>query len=582
MITKDLNYIKQYWQYLLKYKFTLSIGIALIPTITLCHLVQPVIIKIGIDDVILKGDLPGLYSLTIWLGLCIFLEFVCRALQSFLFQYIGQKTITDIRSDLFDHVTHLSSSYFDKTPLGRVTTRLTSDMEALNESFSSGLVTLIGDLLTFVGIIIFMFLLSPPLTGVTLLVIPPLAFLSNFFRKKLRYYFQQIRSNLSKLNARLQEDLNGIDMIQIFERRERNLTQFKHTNNRYRLANIGSVTYDALLYSLIEALSSIMVAIMIWYGWGQYHQDMVTIGLLVAFIEYINRLFQPLKELSNKFAILQHALVALERIFGTLNGSDHISSGKTSLTTVQGSICFKNISFAYPGHEDKPILKDLSFSVKPGQILALVGPTGSGKTTVARLLTRLYTGYTGAITIDNHDITTLTTASLREQIATVTQDIHLFSDTVNFNIGLNNPAISKDDIIQAAKLTQAHDIILSLPNGYDTRLQQQGQQLSVGQAQLISFARAMASHAPILLLDEATASIDSLSEKLIQKAIQSLLKEKTVIVIAHRLSTIQKADKILALKDGQIIESGTHEELIQQDGFYKRLYQLQFSKKEIG
>ena len=452
-------------------------------------------------------------------------------------------------------------------------------MEALNESFSSGLVTLIGDLLTFVGIIIFMFLLSPPLTGVTLLVIPPLAFLSNFFRKKLRYYFQQIRSNLSTLNTRLQEDLNGIDMIQIFERRDRNLTQFKHTNNRYRLANIGSVTYDALLYSLIEALSSIMVAIMIWYGWGQYHQDMVTIGLLVAFIEYINRLFQPLKELSNKFAILQHALVALERIFGTLNVSNHISSGQTSLTTVQGSICFKNISFAYPGHEDKPILKDLSFSVKPGQVLALVG---SGKTTVARLLTRLYTGYTGAITIDNHDITTLTTTSLREQIATVTQDIHLFSDTVNFNIGLNNPAISKDDIIQAAKLTQAHDIILSLPNGYETRLQQQGQQLSVGQAQLISLARAMASHAPILLLDEATASIDSLSEKLIQKAIQSLLKEKTVIVIAHRLSTIQKADKILALKDGEIIESGTHDELIQQDGFYKRLYQLQFSKKEIG
>ncbi|NQY73176.1 MAG: ABC transporter ATP-binding protein [Candidatus Margulisbacteria bacterium] len=576
-IQQDKDYLIRYWQYLKKYKRLLSVSLILIPCITGFHLVQPYLLKVGIDDYITQGNLTGLSRVALFFGMAVVGEFICRALQSFLFQYVGQKTISTLRVDLFRHVSHLSSSYFDKTPKGIITSRLTSDVESLNESFSSGLVTLVGDVLTLIGILVFMSILSLKLTLVTVVFVPPLILIINFFRVKLRFYYTAIRVTVGKITASLQEQLQGVEIVQLFSRESKNYHHFKDLNKAYRKAVLGSVYFDALLYSIVEAMSSIVIAVMLWYGFAQHLNSAITIGVLVAFIDYIQKFFQPLKELSTKFAVLQQALAALEKIFGTFDIQEHIPSGSLTLPDSKGHMIFKEVSFAYPGHEDKPILKNVSLELNVGSVTALVGPTGSGKTTVGRLMSHLYTGYSGHILLDNHPIQDLDLAFLRSQIAHVSQDIQLFSGSIAFNITMGNPKVSTEAAIDAAKRVQAHDFIQKFPDGYDTVLTHQGGALSLGQAQLISFARALACPSPIILLDEATANVDSLSERLIQKATELIFSQKTVLVIAHRLSTIQKADHIYAMKDGEILEEGSHKALMAKDGFYAKLFQLQFS-----
>ena len=573
----DKKYIVQYWNYLKKHSKLLTVGFILIPFISLLHLFQPYITKYGIDENILKNDYSGLTLTATLFAMCVIGEFISRCLQSFIFQYIGQQTIAEIRKDLFKHVLTFSSSYFDKTPLGTITSRLTTDIEALNDSFASGDVTLLSDLLTLIGIIGFMLYLSPKLTLIAILIVPPLAIISNFFRIKLRYCFNKIRTLTGKMTGMLQEQLHGVSIIQLFGRYSKNYSMFKKINSDYRKANVQSVVYDALLYSLVEAISSVAVALVLWYGWGQYNQSLVTIGLLVAFIEYIQKFFHPLKELSNKFAILQHTLAALEKIFGTFEVRDSIPKGTIPLKSLNEEINFSNVSFAYPSHEDKKILHDLNFKIKKGQTLAIVGPTGSGKTTISRILTKLYIGYTGSITVDNNEIKDIVTKDLRQLSSIVSQDVQLFSSSIKFNITLGNPSVTDEMMVSAAKKVQIHADILGHENGYDSLVQNGGQNLSAGQAQLITFARALASPAPLILLDEATASVDSQSEAKIQSALEEILTQKTVIVIAHRLSTIKKADTILAMKNGQCIEMGTHDELMAKDGYYAKLFKLQFS-----
>ena len=580
---KDKEYLLRFWHYLKAYKLLIIISIGMIPCITLLQLVQPYLLKIGIDDYIMKGNMKGFAVIVLFFSSMVVGEFVCRSIQSFLFQYIGQKTISALRVDLFAHVSHLSSGYFDKTPQGILTSRLTSDVEALNESFSSGVITLIGDILTLFGIIVFMAILSVKLTIVTLIVVPPLIVIINYFRIKLRHYYNLIRVTIGKINASLQEQLQGIETVQLFLRETRNIRHFKTLNKEYQKAVLGSVYFDAFLFSIVEAMSSIVIAVMIWYGFRQHLEGVITIGIVVAFIEYIQKFFQPLRELSNKFTVLQQALAALEKIFGTFEITEFIPSGSKVLTDCKGHMSFKDVSFSYPGHEEKPILKQISFDLEPGKVVAIVGPTGSGKTTIGRLMFHLYTGYTGQILLDNENIKTLNLSNLRSQIAMVSQDIQLFSDTILFNITMGNPRITREDAIKAAKLVQAHGFIQKLHKHYDSTLTNQGHSLSMGQAQLISFARALASSAPIILMDEATANVDSLSERLIQKATDLIFKQKTVLVIAHRLSTIQKADLILTMKNGEIIEKGSHQALMAQKGFYAHLFQLQFShyKKNV-
>jgi ATP-binding cassette subfamily B multidrug efflux pump len=577
IMKNDKRYLISYWQYLKKHRLLLGLAIVLIPLLSFFNLAQPYLIKKAIDDAILVGDVALLYWITLLFGLCVLFDFLSRTLQVFLFQYIGQKTVQDIRADLFKHVLKLSARYYDRTPLGVVTSRLTSDIESLNESFASGLVTLLADLLTLIGIIFVMFMLSPQLTFITLLILPPMVLVVNFFRIKLRAAFDLIRLTLGKMNGYIQEQFQGIDILQLFQQEKASKARFKELNTTYKTSTLSSVSYDAMLYSLIDSLNSIVIAVIIWYGWGQYYSNGITLGVLVAFVDYIQRFFTPLKEISQKFAILQHALASLDKIFSTFDIKDYISSGNQRLNDFQGQVSFDSVSFAYRGFEDKPVLNDVSFSLKQGQLLALVGPTGSGKTTVLRLLSKLYDGYTGKIMLDSTDLNTLNLTDVRQLIAVVNQETTLFSQSIAFNITLGNPLITKEKMIESAQKVHVHDFIMSLPGGYDYCLTQGNRSLSAGQAQLISFARALASDSPIILLDEATASVDSLAEKAIQQGLDALLADKTAIVVAHRLSTIQHADLILAFNNGSVIEYGDHKTLMKQAGFYAKLFKMQFA-----
>ena len=574
---KDKDYLYSYWQYLKKSKGKLMFATFLIPLITFLHLFQPILIKFGIDAAVVDKDLGRVYFWGGCFGGVLILEYVCRSLQGFMFQLIGQQTIKDIRQDLYGYILHFSPSYFDKMPIGTLTSRLTSDMESLNESFASGLITLIGDVLTLIGIIFAMYYLSPKLTFISVLVLPILFVVVNFFRIKLRYFFNKIRSTMGVLSGFLEEYLNGISIVHIFQQEKSVYKQFDDTNDTYRKSTIGAVIYEACLYSLVEGMGFVLIAVIIWFGWQQQLMGVITIGVLVAFIDYIHKFFAPLKEISNKFATLQHALAALEKIFGIFAVKDFVSTGSRKLTNKCGHIVFDDVSFSYKGHENKKVLRHLSFEVKPKQVVALVGPTGSGKTSVSRLISRMYEGYEGSITLEGYSLLDYDLKSLRSQIAVVTQDVQLFSTSVMFNITLGNEAINPELVRSCCEKIGLDLFINTLENGYDTVLENGADSLSAGQAQLISFVRALVSPAPIVLLDEATSSVDSLSEKLIQEATDLIFEDKTVIVVAHRLSTIKKADTIIAIKNGEIIESGSHEILMKEDGFYAKLFNMQFS-----
>ena len=573
----DRQYLIQYLYYLKRHKVRLGISLISIPLIAAIHISQPLIMKYAIDHVFLNQQIQQLHIVASLLALAVVGEFTLRSLQSFLFQHIGQHTVTDIRHDLFSHVTQLKMSYFDKTPQGVLTSRLTSDLESLNDSFATGVVTLIADILTIIGILTAMFLLSVELTLVTLLITPPLFIFVNICRKQLRTQYNRIRSTIGKLNASIQEQLEGLPIIQQYNRQVINASEFDDLNTAYRKATISSVSYDALLYSVIESMASITLGVVIGYALGFQQQDTITIGLLVAFIDYIQKFFQPLKEISNKFAILQHALASLEKIFGLFNVTETMPIKDKKLQHFSGKISLQDVHFHYPSFPDKPVIKGISFDVQPGQTIAIVGPSGSGKSSLIKIVLGLYEGYTGSIQLDGQELRDLDPSSIREQMVTVGQDARLFNRSIAFNITLGNPSISDDDVMRALTMANALHIIENLPNGIHSPINQFGQQLSAGEAQLIGFARALASPAPLIFLDEATANIDSLNEQAIQLATERLLQEKTVIVIAHRLSTIQHADIIIALKNGQIIDMGDHESLIDADGFYSKLYRMQFT-----
>ena len=581
MIKKDKQYIHDYWQYLKQHQRLLIGACCLIPLISLFSIIQPYLLKKAIDDAILKADLDLLLIITIILGVCILGDFLCKTAQMFLFQYIGQKTVMQLRLNLFTHILGLSSPYYDRTPTGVTTSRLTSDIESLNDSFASGLVTLIADILTLIGIIIMMLILSPKLTIITLCVVPPMMLMVNFFRVRLRYCYNKIRSTIGLLNATIQEQLQGIHILQLYQQELESFNEFNKISTTYKKNTISAVGYDAILYSLIESINSIMIALMIWYGWGQYQGNYITLGILVAFIDYIHRFFTPLKDISSKFATLQHALAALEKIFSTFEINDRIQAGLNTRPPLKGNIIFNDVSFAYKGFKDKQIIKNVSFTIKAGQWVAIVGPTGSGKTSILRLISKLYDGYSGSIKMDNHELSDIELNHLRNHVTVVNQDNQLFSQSIAFNISLGHPNITPETIKWAAKCVNIHEMIMNLPNQYDTILEHGNQSLSAGQAQLISFARALASPNPIILLDEATANVDSLTERDIQQATQTLLAQKTAIVVAHRLSTIQQADIILALNEGKIIEYGTHKSLLKQNGFYANLFHMQFASQTL-
>jgi len=574
LMKRLLTYIKPYRKYVILAIF-MNIIVAALPSL------RPVLTKIAVDNNIANKDYHGLLLIILALfGILIFQSIVQYFLTYFT-ELIGQKTIYDLRTQLFAHVQKLSLKYFDKVPIGRTVTRVTNDVDALNEMFSSGIVEIFSDVFVIIWIFVFMFSMSWDLALVTLAVMPVLVFATFLFRKKVRETYRDVRKHLARLNSYMQEHITGMNVVQIFAKQKSELKKFSSINDDHKVANIKSIFYYAIFYPFIELLNSIAIGLIIWYGGGEVIQKHLSIGVLFAFIQFVEMFWRPVRDLSEKYNILQGAMASSERIFKLLDDNTIIPNPKepVKLNSFKGEIEFKNVWFAYnPGEY---VLKNISFKINPGETVAIVGATGAGKSSIINILSRFYEIEKGTITLDGIDIRTLDERELRKHISVVLQDVFLFSGDIKTNISLGNEEITEEKIIEAAKTVGADKFISQLPNKYNEEVKEKGATLSVGQRQLISFARALAYDPQILILDEATSSIDTETEILIQNAIQKLLVGRTSIVIAHRLSTIQNADKILVMHKGELKEMGNHQELLAKKGIYYKLYQLQYKDQEI-
>jgi ATP-binding cassette subfamily B multidrug efflux pump len=571
----DRRLMRRFAGYLHPHRATILGVLLLLPLIAGAKLVQPYIVKIAIDNHIVTGDLTGLPALAaLFLGL-IFGESLLTYAEVYLLQRIGQQVMFEIREQLFTHLQKLSLSFFDRTPTGGLVTRLTSDVEVLGEMFAAGIITIVGDLLLLAGIVGVMLWMNPKLSLVTFSVLPILLFVVFRFRRLMRDAFRQVRSRLAILNSFLAESIGGMAIIQLFNQQENERSRFTELNATYRDANRPVITWDASLYALVETLSSVAVGLIIWYGGGEIVQGALSFGALVAFIQYSEKFFGPIRDLSSKYSVMQGAMAALERIFNLLDSEEYLlEDGKTTESPFPvETVEFRDVWFAY--RDDDYVLKRVSLTLRRGEKLAIVGETGGGKTTVTRLLSRLYDIRRGSITINGIDIREMPLRLLRSRIGIVLQEPFLFTGTIASNITLGDEAAAAR-MEEAAKTVGADRFINRLPKGFDEEVRERGNNFSAGERQLISFARAVAFDPEILVLDEATSSVDSASERLIQEGLRGLLTGRTSIVVAHRLSTIRDADRIVVIHRGEKREEGTHEELMAAQGIYYRLHQLQF------
>ncbi|MBK7978600.1 MAG: ABC transporter ATP-binding protein [Ignavibacteriae bacterium] len=577
----DSKLMKRLLAYAKPYKKYIVAGILLNILVAGLGPVRPYLTKIAIDDSIVHKDYHGLLIIILILFGALILQAAIQYSLTYYTQLMGQKIIYDLRIKLFEHIQKLSLKYFDKTPIGKIVTRVTNDVEALNELFSSGIITVFSDVFTIIWIFGFMFFMSWELALITLSVLPILFYATFLFRKKVREAYRKERKQLSRLNSYMQEHITGMNIVQVFNKERQEFKKFLKINTDYKEAIIKSIYYYAVFFPTVEILSSISIALIIWYGGGSVIQNTMTIGILFAFLQYTEMFFRPIRDLSEKYNIMQTAMAASERIFEVLDDKTIIVNPENpkSFNEFKGDVEFKNVTFAY--NADEYVLKNVSFKIKPGETVAIVGATGAGKTSIISLLTRFYDIEKGEILIDGINIKELSKHELRRKISVVLQDVYLFSGNIKSNIGLNSDEISDKKIREAAKIVGADKFIERLPQKYNQEVKEKGSSLSVGQKQLISFARALAYDPQILILDEATSSIDTETEILIKNAIQNLLVGRTSIVIAHRLSTIQKADKIIVMHKGEIREMGTHQNLLSQKGIYYKLYQLQYKEQEI-
>jgi ATP-binding cassette, subfamily B, multidrug efflux pump len=577
----DLRMIRRLWQFILPYKRLFLISMLLLPLQQAFGLAQPYLMKIGIDQYIAGKDLWGLQSvMLLFLGALIG-ETLAIFAHYYLSMVVAQRCLADLRVAIFSHVQKLPMSYFDRNPVGRLVTRMTTDVDVLQEMFSSGVVTLVADFTMVLWIIGIMFYLHVELALVSLALIPPMAFAINFFRVKARQTYRLIRERIARINAYLGEAISGMSVIQLFAREEKTYREFEALNADHRDAYHLSNLYEASLYSMVEAAGAVSVGLLLWYGGGEVLHGVIGIGTLVAFKEYIHRFFVPLREFSQKYAVMQSAMAAAERIFQLLDTPVEIESPRNARVPkpFRGEVVFDAVWFHYQSGD--PVLKGVSFRIEPGEKVALVGATGSGKTTTIKLLNRFYDIRQGSIKVSGVDVQQWDLRALRQHIGVVLQDVFLFSGDVRANLALGDPSIRLERIEQAAQLANADRFIRALPDGYHAHVRERGSNFSAGQRQLLSLARVLVYQPEILVMDEATSSVDTETEALIQDALEKVMRDRTCLLIAHRLSTIRNADRIIVLHHGEVREVGSHAELMERRGIYHRLYQLQYEREEL-
>ncbi|MBL4677055.1 MAG: ABC transporter ATP-binding protein [Mucilaginibacter sp.] len=589
----DWKLLKRVMHYVAPYNRVFVVATILTIFLAAVALLQPILIQITLDKYILGNDYNGLVMMVGFMLLQLVIQTVAQYYQTYLTNSLGQSVIRDLRKDVFNHITSLRLRYFDRTPIGMLITRTVSDLETIADIFSEGLISIMGDLLLVIAVIGYMLYQDWKLALITLIPMPFLFASTYVFKEAIKSSFQEVRTQVAQLNTFLAEHISGISIIQYFAREEQEMRKFVDVNKKYRDANIRSNWYYSIFFPVVEILFAVCIALLVWYGCKRILNDQqmhtlsaspdgITPGVITGFIVLLNMLFRPIRQLADKFNTLQMGMVGADRIFKVLDTDDVApDEGKLAPAVLQGDIKFNNVWFAYI--DDNWVLKDISFHVKPGETLALVGATGAGKSSTINILNRFYDIGKGDVKVDGHDIREYSVDYLRSKIATVIQDVFLFTDTIGNNISLNRDDITREQIIAAAKDVGAHDFIERLPGGYDYNVMERGSTLSAGQAQLISFIRALVYDPAILVLDEATSSVDTETEILIQNAINKLMQGRTAIVIAHRLSTIQNADKIIVLDHGEIKEMGTHQQLLRiEGGYYRKLYDLQFNSAGIA
>jgi ATP-binding cassette subfamily B protein len=583
----DARLMRRMLHYLRPYAGWVALGILLSIAVSGMEAVRPYFTKIAVDQNIAQHDMRGLLRTTLLFLGVLMVRGLLQYLNTYLTQWIGQRTIFDLRMEIFAHLQRLGLTFYDRNPIGRLITRVTNDVEVLNEMFSSGIVMVFSDVFTIIGILYFMFSMNWPLALISLSVLPLLFYGTFLFRKKAREAYREVRLQIARINTFMQEHITGMMVDQVFGREHKSYEGFKVINGLHRDANIKSIFYYAVFYPGVDLIGAIAVGLIMWYAGVEALGGSVTIGTVMAFLQFNEMFWRPIRDLSDKYNIMQTAMASSERVFKLLDDTTLVrdDDNAVELPSIRGDIEFRHVWFAYDADkkvaEPTWVLKDVSFTILAGETAAFVGHTGAGKTTIISLLARLYDVQRGEILVDGIDIKRIRQEDLRRHIAVVLQDVFLFSGDIATNINLGNEAISHDRVVAAARVVGAHRFIERLPGEYAAEVKERGATLSVGQKQLISFARALAFHPRILVLDEATSSVDTETELLIQKAIGKLLQGRTSIVIAHRLSTIQSAAKIIVMHKGEIREMGNHQQLLALGGIYSKLYQLQYKDQEL-